>query len=63
MPRVSDCRFVGGPYNGNYFYVPDENDKFVLSSHSGSYSTQHLYSRFDDATFTYQETNTNDPSN
>ncbi len=50
--------FVGGPYNGNSFYVLDEDDTYEIASAGGAYYTQHVYARTGQQEFTYKETRT-----
>lgn len=40
---TKEYRFVGGPYNGNSFNVPENSQDYSITSHSGRYAVQHVY--------------------
>ena len=48
-----DSVLIGGPYNGNSFYVEEDKDEFriLYLSHSTSYA--HVYTRSGDHRYTY----------
>lgn len=49
----SSCRFIGGPYEGNYFPVLDSEDTYFFRSSSHSYSVEHAYARISQDEFIY----------
>lgn len=53
-----DSVLIGGPYNGNSFYVKEGADEFRITytSHSTQYS--HVYRKTGDHRFTYDGTET-----
>lgn len=53
-----DSRLEGGPYNGNSFYIEEEDKEFRITSSTATYSVQHVYDRKDEYTFTYKGTTT-----
>ena len=40
-----ECRFTGGPYEGNYYHVDDSENRYEIISQSATRYVVHVYGR------------------